>query len=177
MNNENEEIWKDVVGYEGLYQVSNNGRVKSLKFGKEKILKPGKLKNGYLRVNLCKNEKQKHFLVHRLVALTFITNPNNLPDVNHKDENKENNRVENLEWCDCKYNINYGTRTQRIAEKNTNGKLSKLVLQFTLDGKFVREFKSGMDIKRNLGYSCGNISSCCLGKRKSANGFIWKYKN
>lgn len=171
-----EEIWRDIEGYEGLYQVSDKGRVRSLKYGKEHILKPERTHNGYLRVNLCKNEKQKHFLVHRLVALTFITNPNNLPDVNHKDENKENNRVENLEWCDCKYNINYGTRTQRIAEKNTNGKLSKPVLQYTLDGKFVKKWKSVIDVQRNLGYSCGNISSCCLGKRKSANGFIWKYK-
>ena len=175
--NENKEIWKDIEEYEGLYQVSDNGRVRSLKYGKERILKPERCKNGYLRVNLCKNEKQKHFLVHRLVALTFITNPNNLPQINHKDEDKTNNSVQNLEWCDQKYNHNYGTINQRISEKMTNGKLSKPVLQFTLDGKFVREFKSGMDIKRNLGYSCGNISSCCLGKRKSANGFIWKYKN
>ena len=171
------EVWKDVVGYEGLYQVSDKGRVKSLKFGKEKILKPEKLKNGYLRVNLYKNEKQKHFLVHRLVALTFLRNPQNLSDINHKDEDKTNNSVQNLEFCDRKYNCNFGSRNQRVAEKNTNGKLSKPVLQFTLDGKFVREFKSGMDIKRNLGYSCGNISSCCTGKRKSAYKFVWKYKD
>ena len=109
------EYWKPVVGYEGLYEVSNLGRVKSLKFGKERILKPQKDTSGYLCVTLCKNNNQCQFKVHRLVAEAFIPNPNNLPQTNHKDECKTNNIASNLEWCDRKYNVNYGTRTKRVA--------------------------------------------------------------
>ena len=165
------EVWKDIEEYEGLYQVSNQGRVKSLWFGKEKILKPEKVRNGYLLVGLWKNGKPKMYQVHRLVALTFLPNPNNLPEVNHKDEDKTNNCVDNLELCDRKYNMNFGTRTQRQAEK-----CSKPVIQFTKDGKFVREWKSTMDVERNLGYSNSHISSCCTGRYNSSYGFIWKYK-
>lgn len=107
------EEWKDVPNYEGLYQVSNLGRIKSLrdKNGKarEKILKLKLSKFGYYQICLCKNGKQKWYFVHRLVALAFIPNPNNLPQINHIDENKTNNYVENLEWCTSKYNSNYGT--------------------------------------------------------------------
>ena len=171
------EIWKDILGYEGLYQVSDKGRVKSIVYGKEKIRKLVRNKNGYLRVGLRKNGKMKQCLVHRLVGQSFIPNPHNLPQVNHKDENKTNNCVENLEWCDRKYNLNYGTRNQRIAEKHTNGKDSKPVLQYKKTGEFVKEWKSIRDVQRNLGYSQGNISSCCLGKLKWIYGFVWKYKN
>ena len=111
--NENKEIWKDIKGFEGHYQVSNFGRVKSIKFRKERILKPANNGCGYLYVNLSKNGKYNIYLIHRLVALIFISNPNNLPEINHRDEDKTNNKVENLEWCDRKYNMNYGTRTQR----------------------------------------------------------------
>lgn len=113
--NENE-IWKDIDGYEGLYQVSNLGRVKSLNYNhtnQEKILRQIKTKGGYVIINLCKNGKSKNFLVHRLVANAFLENLNNLPQVNHIDENKENNVVSNLEFCDAKYNNNYGTAIQR----------------------------------------------------------------
>ena len=168
----NEEIWCPIKGYEGLYEVSDYGRVKSLKFGKERILKPRRDKDGYLFVTLYKNGDHKTCKVHRLVAQTFIPNPDNLPQVNHKDEDKENNSVQNLEWCDRKYNYNYGTRIQRISEKN-----SKPVLQYTKSGEFVKEWKSARDVQRNLGYFGTYISSCCLGKRKSAYGFIWKFKD
>ena len=174
--NENNEVWKDVVGYEGLYQVSNQGRVKSLWFGKERILKPGREKKGYLQVCLSKNGKMKHYKVHRLVGQSFIQNPNNLPEINHRDEDKTNNRVENLEWCDRKYNNNYGNHNQKVFEKTTNGKLSKPVLQYTKDGIFVKEWKSTHDVERNLGYDQSHISRCCLGKLKSTYGFVWKYK-
>ena len=155
----NKENWKDIEGYQGLYQISDKGRVKSLYFGKERILKPGNNGQGYLHVILCKNGKMKYYKVHRLVCQTFIPNPNNLPEVNHKDENKENNSVHNLEWCSSKYNINYGTHNQRSAEKR-----SKPVLQFTKDGIFVNEWKSTIDVQKNLGYACGHISNCCNGK-------------
>ena len=161
-----EEIWKDKKDYEGLYQVSNWGRVKSLKFGKEKILKPQKDTSGYLCVTLCKNNNQCQFKVHRLVAEAFIPNPNNYKEVNHKDENKTNNVVTNLEWCDRKYNQNYGTRTE---------KCSKKVYQYTLDGKFVKEWKSTAECDRN-GYNYGNVAACCRGKLKTYKGFIWRYK-
>ena len=172
------EYWKPVLDYEGLYEVSNWGRVKSLNYihsGKEKILKPVTTKNGYLRVVLCKNGKKKTFLVHRLVAEAFIPNPNNLPQVNHKDENKLNNNVENLEFCDNKYNSNFGTRNERIIAKNTNGKRSKKVYQYTLDGQFVREWESTSDCGRN-GYNYGNVAACCRGELKKYKGFIWKYR-
>ncbi len=112
------EIWKDIEGYEGLYQVSNLGDVRSLKYAggnKVKILKQGNV-NGYKRVSLHKNNKQKNYFVHRLVAMTFIPNPNNLPLVNHKDENKTNNSVDNLEWCTQKYNINYGSAIKKVVK-------------------------------------------------------------
>ena len=164
------EYWKPVVEYEGLYEVSNWGRVKSLKFGKERILKQGKYKYGYLYVVLSKNGILKAFKVHRLVAEAFIDNPDNLPCVNHKDENKLNNNVDNLEWCTHEYNINYGTRTEKCSKK-----LSKTVLQFTLDGQFVKEWPSAIECERN-GYDNTSISKCCRGKLKTHKGFIWKYK-
>ena len=167
----NEEIWKDIEGYDGLYQISDKGRVKSLKFGKEKILKLQKDTNGYLQVRLSKNGKQKMFQIHRLVALAFISNPQNYPQVNHKDENPSNNNLKNLEWCTVEYNNNYGTRIQKFVDK-----ISKPVLQYTKDGKLVREWKSSTDVERNLGYSKGNITKCCQGKRKSVSNFVWKYK-
>ena len=168
---ENNEVWKYILGYEGLYKISNKGRVKSIGYGKERILKPANNGRGYLKVDLCKNGDKKWCLVHRLVAQAFIPNPNNLPEVNHLDENKENNRVENLEFCDRKYNCNYGTTKQRMIKK-----LSKTVFQYSKDGEFIKEWKSVMDVERNLGYAQTNISSCCLGKYKSAYGFVWRYK-
>lgn len=167
-----EEIWCPVKNYEGLYEVSDQGRVKSIGYGNERILKSARDDGGYLFVTLYKNREHKMCKVHRLVAKTFIPNPDNLPQVNHKDENKENNSVQNLEWCDQKYNNNFGTRIQRIAEK-----LSNPVLQYSKSGEFVREWKSTNDIERNLGYSKGNISSCCTGRYKSAYNFIWKFKD
>lgn len=164
------EYWKPVVGYEGLYEVSNWGRVKSLKFGKERILKLFKDTSGYLCVKLCKNTNKCQFKVHRLVAEAFLPNPDNLPCVNHKDECKTNNNVNNLEWCNSKYNINFGTRNEKVSKK-----LSKPVLQYTLDGQFVREWPSTMECGRN-GYNQGNVAACCNGKLKTYNGFIWKYK-
>lgn len=169
------EYWKPVVGYEGHYQVSNFGRVKSIKFGKEIILKQKQSMDGYYSVNLSKNGIVKTYLVHRLVAEAFIDNPNNLPQINHKDENKTNNNVDNLEWCSYSYNINYGTARERMTEKMINGKLSKPVLQYDLQGNFIREWESTMECERN-GYNNTCISKCCRGERKTHKGFIWRYK-
>ena len=113
------EIWKDIVGYEGLYQISNLGNVKSLNYrrtGKERILNPGNNGCGYLFVILCNNGKRKHFKIHRLVANAFLENPDNKSDVNHKDEDKTNNNVDNLEWMTRQENNNYGTRNERSSK-------------------------------------------------------------
>ena len=169
------EIWKPILNYEGLYEVSNWGRVKSLKFGKERILKPGTNKYGYLIVILCKNGKVKSFSVHRLVAEAFLPNPHNYPCVNHKDECKTNNNVNNLEWCTYTYNNNYGTKIERISKNRDTSKYFKPILQYTLDGVFVREWKSIAEAGRN-GFNQGHITDCCRGKRKYHKDCIWKYK-
>lgn len=169
------EIWRDIKDYEGLYQVSNFGRIRS--FITNRILKQGNISCGYLAVVLCKNGKKKMYSVHRLVASTFIPNPENKPQVNHKNENKQDNRVENLEWMTAKDNINHGTHNKRVKEKQLNDiKKSKIVLQYTKTGEFIREWVSVSEIERQLGYFIQNISDCCLGKNKTSHGFIWKYK-
>ena len=169
------EEWRNIIGYEGLYQVSNLGRVKSLGNGsgnnsKEKILKGSKNKFGYLKVNLYKDGKQKTHKVHRLVASAFIPNPNNLPEVNHKDEDKTNNIVTNIEYCDRTYNNNYGTHNDRMAKS-----LSIPILQFNKDGEFIRKWDSAIQAQKELGVNQGNISKCCKGKLKSASNYIWMY--
>lgn len=176
-----QEIWKDVVGYEGLYQVSNLGRVKSLpvhrKVGwadyisKEIILKQSVDRSGYLVVCLHK-EKVRHIAkVHRLVALAFLENPNNYRCVNHKDEDKTNNNVNNLEYCTHSYNNNYGTRNERVMKANC-----KRVVQYTKSGIFIAEWNGTRDAQRNTGVHSCNISLVCKGVRKTSGGFIWKYK-
>lgn len=176
------EIWKDIKGYEGLYQVSNTGKVKSLKrntnnqyCNKDKERKYYNI-HGYLQIILCKEGKKQSSLVHRLVAETFIPNPDKLPCVNHKDENKLNNNVENLEWCTYEYNTNYGTRNKRSSEKTRNNKFSRPVLQYTLNGVYIKEYPSIKEIERETGLNAGNICNCCNGKYKTAYGYIWKYK-
>lgn len=166
--------WTDIDGYEGLYKASIDGDVKSLITGKIRKLRKGT--NGYLLVDLYKDGKGKTYLVHRLVAQAFIPNPDNLPEVNHIDEDKTNNRVENLEWCTRQYNNNWGTAIQRAAEKNINGKRSKAVIAIDpKTGKVAAEFPSTMEAERN-GYCSSNVAACCRGKQYSAKGFIWCYK-
>lgn len=170
------EIWRDIEGYENLYQVSNLGRVKSLGNGicnsKEKILKAIKHNCGYLSICLYKYGKSKKYFVHRLVAHAFIPNPYNLPQVNHISEDKTNNRVDNLEWCDCKYNINYGTHNKKVSESQTNHpKKSKKVLCIET-GKI---YPSTHQVERELGFNYSTILKVCNGKYKSAYGFHWRY--
>ena len=166
-----DEIWRDIEGYEGLYQVSNKGRVKSLLGPCERILKPGIDTSGYLLVKLCKNGVALSKRIHRLVAQAFIPNPHNLPQVNHKDENKLNNCVNNLEWIRHIDNCNYGTRNERMGYS-----LSIPILQYSKSGDFIREWPGALEVERVLGINNGNINSCCRGRYKSAGGFIWRYK-
>lgn len=171
-----EEVWKDIEGYEGLYQVSNKGNVKSLNYNKtkkEKKLKPGIVGSGYLQVNLCKNKTIKHFLVHRLVANAFLPNPQNFPCVNHIDECKTNNVVTNIEWCTNKYNSNYGTCIQRCHKAQINGKRSKSVGAFK-NGELVFTFPSTKEAGRQ-GFNQGAVASCCRCEIKSHKGYIWSY--
>ena len=175
------ELWKDIPGYEGLYQASTEGRIKSLPklkgfvMTKEKIMKPQTDRYGYLRVMLSDNNKRKFCQIHRLVALAWIPNPNNLPCVNHKDENPKMNTVSNLEWCDVVYNNNYGKHNQKVSGSKINGERSKPVKQFSIDGLFIKSYPSAREIERQTGYSQANISNVCTGKYKQAYGFIWKY--
>ena len=175
------EIWKDIFGYEGLYQVSDQGRVKSLerkvRHGrgidltiKERILKPGTDRGGYLRVGLCDGGKQKTFKVHRLVCEAFHENPDNKPQVNHLNEIKTDNRACNLEWSTAKENCNHGTHNERIAKTR-----SKPVGQFTLDGKLLKTWTSAMEAGKQIGFNYSHVSEVANGKRKTAYGFIWKY--
>lgn len=194
--NENEiiEEWRPICGFEGLYEVSNLGRVKSLKdrYGnlREKILKQIQNDKGYLKVNLA-NGKRKTSTVHRLVALSFIPNPNNLPTVNHINEDKTDNCVYNLEWMNMSQQVRHGTCQQRrvantdykarsantdykvIGRKNAE-KLSKQVYQYTLDYKLIKIWSSTRECGRN-GFGQSAVAACCRGKLKHYKNYIWSY--
>ena len=168
-----EEIWKDIAGYEGLYQVSNMGQVKSLNYlrtGREQILKHSTDGRGYQFVKLYKKGKKMH-KIHRLVLMTFnpVENMNEL-EVNHIDECKTNNMLGNLEWCTREYNINYGTHTERMSRTK-----SIPVVQLTLTGEKVNVFESIIEAERQLGFSQGHIVQCCKNERKSHKGYKWQY--
>lgn len=172
------EIWKDILGFEGLYQVSNLGRVKSLKrpYGlKEKILKQ-QLVCGYYQVHLHKNSIEKKCLVHRLVWIAFNGPIPEGLQVNHINEIKTDNSLSNLNLMTRKENMTWGTAIERRAKKLKNGKKSKSVLQFTLDNILVKEYPSIQQVYRETGFSQGNICGCCNGKYKQMYGFKWKYK-
>ena len=171
------EVWRDIEGYEGRYQVSSMGRVKSLKRAdswgrtvKERILKPNVVGGGYLIVALYAGGKPKKFLVHRLVCTAFHENPENKLDVNHINENKTDNRACNLEWITRKENCNHGTRNERSAKNR-----SKPVGQYTRDGELVKIWPSAIEVERQAGFNHGNIGKAANGNRKTAHGFIWKY--
>lgn len=183
------EIWKDVNGYDGIYQVSNYGNVRKLKTwvgnqysSKYVDISPVPVNmyidnKGYKRLCLSYNGKYTHVRLHRLVAQAFIPNPNNLPEVNHKDEDKFNNCVHNLEWCTHQYNTLYGTRVERIRLKNLElGSSRKGVVQYSLSGDIICEWNSLTEASKSLSISLSKISNCCHHKRKTAGGYIWKFK-
>ena len=177
MNNLVNEIWKEIPDYEN-YKVSNLGRVKSLKFGKEKILKNCTDSNGYLSICLSRDSKQHRYRIHRLVYESF---KGKIPEelvINHIDENIKNNRLTNLEAITPVENSMYGTRLKRISKSLTNNsKISKSIQQVDKStGNTIKEYPSLREASRQTGIGSGNISQCCSGKYKTAGGYIWKYK-
>ena len=175
------EVWKSIPGYEGLYQVSNFGRVKSLsryarvhngvrKVG-ERIRKPILKATGYYDVLLYKDGRRKRFLVHQLVAKAFLENPNNYKQINHKDENPKNNHLSNLEWCSQSYNNNYGNHNKKISASVPK----KPVLQIADDGHVIQRFNSIKDAAHHVGVLEQNISAVVRGIKKHSGGFPWKY--
>ena len=201
------EEWRPVKGYEGLYEVSDLGRVRSLdrvvivstdestrhkRILRGMVLSNLNNKNGYLFVSLSRDGILKRHYIHRLVAIAFIPNPNNYPIINHKDETRDNNRVDNLEWCTQFYNINYGNAIKKIrdfnlSDKNPNKgrhrpekfkeKVRKPILQFNRDGiRLVREWDSARTAGDVLGICASTITAVCRGRCQSYKNFIWRYK-
>ena len=183
------EIWEDINGYKSLYQISNKGNVRSLDriiFRKNKIpihvrgktLTAVIAPNGYPVVALWKDNRGKTVYIHRLVAETLIPNPHDYPIINHKDENKANNCVENLEWCNMLYNNNYAARNQRLSlSLKNNNKLSKKIIQYSTDNQFIKEWNSIREIERVLHIPGSAIVRVCKGLGKSSHGFLWRYHN
>lgn len=165
------EEWTHINGFDDLYIISNLGRVKSFHNGYWKSLKPGKTKKGYLNVILCKNGKETSYQVHRLVALHFITNPENKPEVNHIDENKQNNTVWNLEWMTSKENNNHGTRNERLSKK--------VSCYDIISGVFIQEFGSirhaCYELKKPTSHGSA-IVRCCKGNQNTSCGYRWSYE-
>jgi len=173
------EIWKDIPNYEGYYQASNTGRIKSIDRvvkakGNGLVLKKGKVlsqqtsNDGYFQISLCCKSVKKYFRVHRLIALTFIDNPKGLPVVNHKNRKTKDNAVENLEWCTIQYNCTYMDAHLKGSEKR-----SHKIGQYSKDGELLNKFKS-ISITSNYGFNPGKVSMVCNGQRKHHKGFIFK---
>lgn len=183
------ENWKPVPGYEDFYEVSDCGNVRSIAVYSAKcqriiqrksprMLRQETSQDGYKRVLLSLYGQHRHFSVHRLVAFAFIPNPDNLPEVNHKDENSANNHAGNLEWCMPSYNSNYGTLPQRISKRQTNAPYhSKQVAQLSMDGKVIATFPSTREAERQTGISSDCICRVCKGRSSHAGGYKWKYVN
>ena len=176
------EVWKDVIGFEEAYQVSNFGRIKRKKrtdsnnrTHKERIMSPSIYSNGYLNVELRMNNKKRRTSVHRLVAEAFIDNPLNLPQINHEDENKANNHVSNIEWCTAQYNIRYkdGVKRRRAtAILNSNA-----VCKYSMEGEFIEKFECATDAAISVNGSCTEILSCCHHRAHSLSykGYMWRF--
>lgn len=175
-----EEVWKPIKNWEGMYEVSSNGRVRSIRrigYGgriiEERIMRQAKTRGNYLTVMLkdAKTNRKKRYRVSRLVAIAFIPNPYNLPQVNHKDEDRQNNNANNLEWCDCSYNLSYNNGRERRAEKHR-----KEVCQLNGYGEVICVFNSATSAAKHVNGFVTNISAVCLGKMKSYKGYGWIYK-
>lgn len=169
-----QEKWLPVKGFEGAYEVSNLGNVRSLKRDGGSLMALNKSNLGYMKVVLFFNGVPSYKSVHRLVAEAFIPNPLGLPCVNHKDENTSNNNVDNLEWCTAEYNNNYGTRNDKI-KKAVTATVGQPVYQFDLEGNFVAKYKSLADAGRAVGQHASTIRHSCRGERGPVGGFLWQF--
>lgn len=179
------EIWKEIPDFPG-YEASSFGRIKSTRRIvyvcrktnsysyeiPERIMTPHIMNSGYYGITLCLNGKHINTIVHRLIAKTFIPNPYDFAEVNHKDENKLNNKVSNLEWCNKQYNKNYGTGNRRSAKKR-----STPVVQYSLNGEFIKEYNSIIEASKCVNGDRKGIALCCKGVFSTAQGYIWRYKN
>ena len=188
------ELWKPAKGYEGIYEISSFGHIRSMSridpggyHRTGKMMKPYAQKTGYLNIKLCDANGVRHGeLIHRLVAKAFVDNPNGLPDINHKDENNQNNHANNLEWCTKAYNLAYGHhREKQSASLKKNKKViaqlrkqaigqRKPVIQESLTGEFIAGWPSVLEASRH-GYCKASISDCCKGKQRTHAGFVWRY--
>jgi len=178
------EIWRPIPNYEGYYEASNLGRIRSI-YRYKRVLKPMISNTGYERVDLFKNRHRRQYSVHRLVAITFVDNPDNKPFVNHRDENKINNCADNLEWVTHVENCRYGTAIERRTKHfdyskrkiNNAGQIeacSKPIAQYTKDGRFVRNWKSASECARKNGWQISNIRRCCKKEYATAYGFVFR---
>lgn len=164
------EVWKDVPGYEGLYQVSSLGRLKRVfKNGKDRLLSGKQDKDGYIQVIVSRNQSKKYCRLHRLVAEAFIQNPEGKPVVNHKDKNVQNNAADNLEWATVSENTRHGYYTGRNVHK-------RAVVQYTKSMEYVTCWDSIEEAAQTLEITRNNICSCCNGRLKTSGGYIWRYK-
>lgn len=179
-----DELWKSIPGYEGLYEVSNFGNVRSL-FRYKKVLKPSPLDNGYLTVELWKNKERKRIGIHRLVATCFCENPFNKPMVNHKDETRTNNHADNLEWVTHIENCNYGTaiarrtahfdyKNRRINNANQIAKASKQINQYDRNGNYIKTWSSASECARANNWTISNIRRSAKNPGMTAYGYIFK---
>lgn len=184
------EIWKDIVGFEGRYQISNLGNVKSLNYGNRgyaRNLVPKTNNKGYKWVELTNGNSKKCLLIHRLVALAFLKNPNNYPVINHKDENPQNNHVDNLEWCTTSYNNKYSIerhperfillkhRKSRDYYKVKTKYFNVHINQFSKNGEFIKQWFNFAELKHIKNYNNTSIKECCEGKRRTAYGYKWEF--
>lgn len=184
-----QEVWRDIKGYENLYQISNFGNVKSIR--RNMVMKQSKNVWGYPTVSLYKDKNEKRYAIHRLVGLNFIENPLNKPEINHIDGNKENNRVENLEWCTRSENMKHSFANgleKPVYMYGEDNVRSKAMKQYTLDGKYVQTFESGgiasrylkdkLNLKSDIESIRSSLLRCCRhDKRFKAYGYVWRFEN
>lgn len=176
------EVWRDIKDYEGYYKVSNMGRVQTLSrkcYGRQDtyniIKKPSDNGHGYKFVCLCKYGQTKRMYIHRLVAYAFINNPYYLPQVNHKNENKDDNRVDNLEWCDSFYNNHYGTARTRLEQSRRDNGNTRGIDVYNLNGDFIKSYDCALDMEKD-GYNRRSAYACCDGRNYSWHGYVFRYK-
>ena len=181
-----EEVWKDIPEFEGYYQVSDLGRIRSLdrvvncksagkRFAKGRVLKDSKRSDGYRHIALWRGWQKKVFLIHRLVAQAFLLNPENKSQVNHKHGNKIDNRASELEWNTHKENTEHAVQSGLIP--STSSPQSLAIVQLSLDQKVLNIWPSAKEVQRRFGYDCSSIAKCAKGKSKTAYGFKWEYAN